>query len=265
MNRKWIGLMLVVSCALSSLAQGAEDWKRREWMVGGLTREALVRRPDKVGQDAAPLVFVFHGHGGTMGHAARSFRIGELWPEAIVVCMQGLPTPGRLTDPDGKKAGWQNSPGDQGDRDVAFFDAVLASIRQEMKVDENRIYSTGHSNGGGFTCVLWAMRGEVLAAVAPSSSAAIKLRTLLKPKPMLHIAGENDPLVKYEWQTATIDLVKKLNSCGAGRAWELDANCTVFPSETGNSVVTAIHPGGHEFPKEAPGVIVKFFKGQKKH
>ena len=264
MNRFVTGLMLVMSSALACLAQGADNWTRREWKVGDVAREALVHRPKDLGTNGSPLVFVFHGHGGTMGHAARTFRIEELWPEAIVVCMQGLETPGRLTDPEGKKPGWQNTPGDQSDRDVAFFDAVLATVRKEMRVDEKRIYSTGHSNGGGFTCLLWAMRGEVLAAVAPSGSAAVRLRPLLKPKPMLHIAGEEDPLVKFEWQKATIELVKKMNSCGVGRAWELDANCTFYPSETGNPVVTAIHPGGHEFPKQAPEVIVKFFKSHVK-
>ncbi len=52
------------------------------------------------------------------------------WPEAIVVYMQGLNTPGALTDPDGKRPGWQKTFGDQGDRDLKFFDAVLATLRK---------------------------------------------------------------------------------------------------------------------------------------
>jgi polyhydroxybutyrate depolymerase len=33
-----------------------------------------------------------------------------------------------LTDPDGKNVGRQSGPGDQKDRDLKFFDAVLASL-----------------------------------------------------------------------------------------------------------------------------------------
>ena len=35
------------------------------------------------------------------------------WPEAIVVYMQGLNTPGVIGDREGKKSGWQKSTGDQ--------------------------------------------------------------------------------------------------------------------------------------------------------
>lgn len=128
------------------------------WTVGELTREALVYLPSKKSDDAAPVVFGFHGHGGSSQNAARSFGFEKLWPEAIVVYMQGIPTPGRLTDPEGKRNGWQSDAGDQGDRDLKFFDAVLATLREKYKVDDRRIYSSGHSNGGGFTYLLWAKR-----------------------------------------------------------------------------------------------------------
>jgi polyhydroxybutyrate depolymerase len=248
----------------ATIAHGTEAWIARSWTVDGVTREALISRPVSKGESPSPLVFAFHGHGGNMKNATRMFPIRELWPEAIVVCMQGLNTPGRLTDPEGKKPGWQSSAGDQGDRDLKFFDAVLATMKVEHPIDERRIYSTGHSNGGGFTYLLWAMRGDVFAAMAPSASAATRSRTLLKPKPLLHIAGETDPLVKYEWQKATIQAVRVINGCGEGKAWELDPNCTIYPSASGNPVVTAIHPGDHGFPRQAPAVIVKFFKSQVK-
>ena len=106
----------------------------------------------------------------------------ELWPEAVVVYMQGLSTPGRLTDPEGKKPGWQSAAGDQGDRDLKFFDALLATLKQEYKIDERRIYSTGHSNGGGFTYLLWSARPNMFAAVAPSAAVAARQLKDLKPK-----------------------------------------------------------------------------------
>ncbi len=238
----------------------AAEPRPQEFTVDGVKRQAMVYAPESAKEAPAPLVFVFHGHGGNMRNTIRSFHIHELWPEAVVIYPQGLNTPGRLTDPEGKKPGWQSGPGDQGDRDLKFFDAMLAEAKARVKIDDKRIYSTGHSNGGGFTYLLWAMRGEVFAAMAPSGAAAAKSRDLLKPKPVLHIAGEKDPLVKYEWQKLMIDGLLKLNQCGEGGAWEKNEKCTAYPSAIGAPVVTAIHPGGHEFPKQAPAVIVQFFQ-----
>lgn len=244
--------------------QGAESLVKREWLVDGVLREALMVVPEGATKQPVPVIFAFHGHGGTMQSAARSFPLADFWPEALVVYMQGLKTPGKLTDPDGTRPGWQHGAEDQGGRDLKFFDAVLASLRAEYKVDENRIYSTGHSNGGGFTFLLWAERGELFAAVAPSASSGGRYMRGIKPKPVLHIAGEADELVKYSWQVMTMDYLRRLNGCGEGVAWELDENCTFYPSASGTPVVTAIHPGGHGFPKQAPEVIVKFFKQHRK-
>jgi polyhydroxybutyrate depolymerase len=204
------------------------------------------------------VVFAFHGHGGGMRNAARSFGFHRAWPEAIVVYLQGLPTPGRLTDPMGLRNGWQARPGDQGDRDLKFFDTVLASLKKDYKVDERRIYCTGHSNGGGFTYQLWAVRGDVFAAVAPCAAVGPPEMRNAKPKPVMHVAGEMDPLVKFEWQRRQIDQVKLLNGCGEGTMWA--PLCTLFASKGGTPVVTMIHPGGHTFPREAPELIVRFFK-----
>ena len=115
----------------------------RTWDVDGVKREAIVHVPAKKSDAKLPLVFDFHGHGGTAKNAARTHHIHETWPEAVVVYMQGLNTPGKLTDPEGKKSGWQSGPGDQKDRDLKFFDAVLTSMKKDYPIDENRILRDG--------------------------------------------------------------------------------------------------------------------------
>lgn len=249
--------LLLPLLATLNLAAGAADLTRREWNIEGVSREALVYVPPAAKTTPGPVVFAFHGHGGTMKHASMTFAYQRHWPEAITVYMQGLNTPGALTDPEGKKPGWQKTVGDQNDRDLKFFDAVLATLKKDYRVDEKRIYATGHSNGGAFTYLLWAARGDVLAAVAPSGAAA-RRQMNLKPKPVLHVAGENDPLVRFEWQKRTMDAVRQLNGCGEGKPWA--EHCTLYPSKTGTPLVTCINPGGHQFPQEAPPLIVKFFK-----
>jgi polyhydroxybutyrate depolymerase len=41
----------------------------------------------------------------------------------------------------------------------------------------------------------------------------------LKPKPLLHTAGENDPLVWFAWQQRMMDELRKLNGCQDGQPW----------------------------------------------
>jgi polyhydroxybutyrate depolymerase len=256
---------LLLACAPGGPAQDATNsnlppgFQRWELTVDGVAREALVYLPANAKERPTPVVFVFHGHGGSARNAARGFAINQRWPEAISVYMQGLNTPGRLTDPQGKVPGWQKTLGDQQDRDLKFFDAVLVRLKQDCKVDAKRIFATGHSNGGGFTYLLWAERGDTFAAVAPSSGVAAQSLPKLKPKPAMHLAGENDLLVRFEWQKRCMEAVRKLNGCDAeGKPWE--KYCTLYPSKTGTPVVTFIHPGGHALPASASATIVKFFQ-----
>lgn len=244
----------------------AASLERQTWTVEGVTREALVRVPDKIPAGGAPLVFAFHGHGGAMRQASRSFPIHEKWPEAIVVYPQGLPTVGQLTDPKGEKAGWQGRAGLEGDRDLKFFDAMLADLRKRYAVDAKRVYSTGHSNGGGFTYLLWAERGEAFAAMAPSASLIGRGGgwQKLKPKPVIHIGSPQDELVKFEWQERMLDLVLKLNGCGALKPDAM--GLTEYPSKSGNDVAVFLHAGGHKYPGDtAPELIVKFFQAHPAH
>ncbi len=256
----------IVSTAAPSTEAISAGLVHREFMVDGLRREALLYVPSTAASNVTPLVFVFHGHGGSSTNTARSFAIHRHWPEAVSVYMQGLKTPGRLTDPEGRRTGWQKWQGDQKDRDLKLFDAVVKQLSNEYRIHPKRIYSTGHSNGGAFTYLLWQTRGDILAAVAPSAAAGPFLdRMNLRPKPVLHLAGEKDALVKYEWQQKTMEAIRRINGCDSrGKPWEgkLSAPgvCTIYPSQSGAPVWTFIHPGAHGFPAAGPALIAGFFK-----
>jgi polyhydroxybutyrate depolymerase len=257
-------IILLLGSARFAIAQSPDsatdsEFEHWEFKVEGVTREALAYIPPTAKEKPAPVVFVFHGHGGRAQNAARMFAMNRHWPEAISVYMQGLNTPGRLADKEGKAPGWQKGLGDQEDRDLKFFDAVLARLKKDYKVDAKRIFSTGHSNGGAFTYLLWAERGDVLTAIAPSAGMTTESLPKLKPKPIMHIAGEKDALVKFEWQERTIAAVRKINGCESeGKSWDKD--CTIYSSKTGTPVIAYIHSGGHVVPPAAPALLVKFFK-----
>ena len=258
---KAIRLLLVSALWIVSFSQvrAADELPVRIWQVDGVTREALLHTPPTAAAVPAPVIFVFHGFAGFMNQAADTFDYHTRWPEAIVVYMQGLDSPGMRRGSKVQKPGWQRDVGVLDDRDLKFFDAVMASLSQDYKVDEKRVYAAGHGSGGAFTYVLWAARGQRFAAMAPSSTiAGLAQLNELKPKPVLHLAGENDSLAKFDWQKLTMEGLRKLNRCGEGRPWE--NCCTLYPSDIGAPVVTYIHPGRHEFPTNAAAVIVKFFK-----
>lgn len=247
----WLAAMLVA-------VVGRADLLERSWNVDGVSRTALVRLPANLSAEA-PLVFVFHGHGGSMRNAARSMPLHEVWPEAVVVYPQGLPTPGQLTDKEGRRTGWQASAGSQGDRDLKFFDAMLADLTQSQPINPRRIYATGHSNGGGFTYLLWAERGDVFAALAPSSALLARGFNQFKPKPVFHVASPSDPLVKFAWQEKMLEHVLRLNQCGPLRTDVMGA--TRYASKSGHEVVVFLHPDGHRYPTDAaPALIAKFFQ-----
>lgn len=82
----------------------------------------------------------------------------------------------------------------------------------------------------------------------------------LKPKPVLHIAGRNDPLVKFAWQEAMMTAIKKVNHCESPPSKWAEGLCEVYASKLSMPLVTYIHDGDHKFPQAAPALIVKFFK-----
>lgn len=73
--------------------------QKMEWQVGDDMRSALVYIPEKAKAEPVPIIFAFHGHGGSMYNIYRTRRFDQLWPDAIFICPQGLNTPGKLTDP----------------------------------------------------------------------------------------------------------------------------------------------------------------------
>jgi len=245
----------------TALAADKVELKKVTWKVGDDTREAMVYNPSG---KAKPVIFAWHGHGGTANFSVRKFDFHTLWPEAVVIYPQGLPTPAPLVDPDGKRSGWQKSVGDQGDRDLKFFDAMLKTCLDDYGADEKRVYSTGHSNGGFFTYLLVAARPGKLAAIAPiAGTITPKFTKDLKPIPVLHVAGEKDPLVKFDAQQKTIEHMRELNKCDK-EGKEAGKFCTEYQSKDGPPVIAYLHPGGHEMPSGSPERIVKFFKDLEK-
>ncbi len=270
--RRFFLVLLTVLCAASLSAQGKirellsgrapEGFVEKTWTIDGVKRTALVRVPSGATGQLA-VVFGWHGHGGRSTHSAGRWGYAEIDTTSILVFPQGLPTVSPLVDKEGRMPGWQTSVDSEGGRDMKFFDAMLADLKQKHAIDERRIFSMGHSNGAAFSYLLWQARPDVLAAIG---SVAGSMRGDGKPTtslPVIHVAGEKDPLVKFAWQKATFAAVRRINGCSEeGRPWAKEGvlEATLYPSSKGAPLVTAIHAGGHEYAKGSTELIVRFFK-----
>lgn len=270
--RRFFLVLLTVLCAASLSAQGKirellsgrapEGFVEKTWTIDGVKRTALVRVPSGATGQLA-VVFGWHGHGGRSTHSAGRWGYAEIDTTSILVFPQGLPTVSPLVDKEGRMPGWQTSVDSEGGRDMKFFDAMLADLKKEHAIDDRRIFSMGHSNGAAFSYLLWQARPDVLAAIG---SVAGSMRGDGKPTtslPVIHVAGEKDPLVKFAWQKATFAAVRRQNGCSdEGRPWAKEGvlEATLYPSSKGAPLVTAIHAGGHEYAKGSTELIVRFFK-----
>jgi len=258
-----LGILMAIAL-LTASACTAVAQTTMTWTIDGVKRQALVFAPKPTTSEIKhPLVLGFHGHGGNMNAAAQGMHIQNLWPEAIVVYPQGLPTP-TVIDPQGLRPGWQNERGQQGDRDLKLFDEIVATMRQRFSVDEKRIYSTGFSNGGVFSYLLWAERGKIIAAIGECAGRLFPSEHPVEPRAVLVIAGRADTTNPFALQQQSIETARQVDSAtGPGQA--CGQNCTFYTSTTQTPVKTFIHPGGHVYPPWAPDRIVEFFKAHKQN
>jgi len=257
-------LMLAAAALGAQRAAAAPSPTVMKWMIGGVERRGLVFAPaalPRIGMGTIakrPLVFAFHGHGGTARGASLSMRLQARWPEAIVVYLQGLPTASPI-DPQGRLPGWQREAGENGDRDLKLVDAALASLREQFPVDDTRIYATGFSNGAFFTYLLWAARGKTFAAFAPCAGLLGADLHPAEPRPVLAIGGENDRLVTFDRWQQTLATVRGIDGAAAAGA-PCGSGCTRYPSAKNAPVEAITHPGGHVYPPWAAEKVVAFFK-----
>ena len=275
-----LSFLLVTGALAQERAQGRDlrgsnshELTLRDFQVGWDEREALVAIPTGAlrkeevveGENAgpgAPLVLVFHGHGGNAKGMARSVPVHKHWPEAVVVYPQGLKTPGPLGDPEGKKSGWRVIPGEEPNRDVALVDQILKDLGQELVLDPKRMHSTGHSNGAGFTYLLWRERGEVFASFAPSAgrgSIALEGEELV-PRPLLHFGSPSDRVVRWTWQESALKDLRLLHRCAEPEPWEPVEGVVRYASPTGAHVYLLEHDGGHRMFPGLAGIVTTFFR-----
>src|SRR5438552_155813 len=180
--------------------------------VDGVRRTALVEPGRAAVATPSPLVIYFHGLGGN-SHEGFDLGIAKAWPEATVVCPQGL----RIPTPEaggGSEIGWQLFPGERNDEDIRFVEALIQQVGTTHSIDERRVYATGFSRGAIFCELLLATRPQLFAAFAPVSGfSAPHLRWASLPRAVLITHGANDDTVPLSLAELVRDHIRRVNGC----------------------------------------------------
>lgn len=181
--------------------------------VDGTARHVLLKVGDQLAAPP-PVVFAWHGFGDSPWSAKASLASEPGWRDAIIVAPQGGP---RTFDQFGPtpRAGWQVRAGELGDRDLAFFDAIVAELARRGCLDRDRVYSTGFSNGGFFTNVLACHRAEVLAAVAPAGGGGPFDTCEDSRVPTLITHGRKDRVVPFTMAETSLKRWAARNGCSS--------------------------------------------------
>ncbi len=234
----------VIGLTACSPAMGADDptWTPAKPMhgvfanetiqVGDAMREYRLIVPKSVDlAKPAPLVIAFHG---------MLIDSKDLMPKYTKLDETAEKHKFIVVFPNAVGRSWGLAP-DKVKNDLAFFDALVAHLTTRYKIDPNRVYVLGMSNGGYFAHLVGKERSKTVAAVA-SHSGPLGLQTLAGVRadrkfPVLIIHGDNDRILPVEWARENRDkyereghTVKYIELAGQGHMWATkdDINETIW-------------------------------------
>jgi polyhydroxybutyrate depolymerase len=190
----------------------------------GEVREYHVRVGPKA-TAGAPVLIVFHAWGGRESSLELRFDPDRYWPEAVVIAPEGLPRMLPAAGPR-RRPGWQFVQGEYGDRDIAFFDALLEEVEERFCIDPERVTLAGFSNGGSFAHLLGCLRADKIAGIAPVSSAGPPLeQACTGAVPVMIQHGRDDKVVPLSAGITSFARWAHNNSCDAPPD-DLDRGCS---------------------------------------
>jgi polyhydroxybutyrate depolymerase len=221
-------LIAVIAVAVRAAEPKPGDFESESIKVGRDTREYRLVVPKSIDlTKPAPLVVAFHG---------MLIDSKDVMPKYTKLNETAEKHKFLIAYPNAIDKSWGLAPG-KVEKDLAFFDALLSKVSADYKVDPDRVYVLGMSNGGYFAHLVGKERSKTVAAVA-SHSGPLGLQTLggIKAErkfPVLIIHGDQDRILPVEWARDNRDRyrkegheVKYVEVPGMGHVWahKVDVN-----------------------------------------
>jgi len=258
-----ISLIFLACVAFPALAQVQSLVHKEE------KRRYLVYAPPSYAgqpQKAFPVVFNFHGSGMTMAEQMLYTQMNRAADRHQFVVVYPL----------GIKQDWNVGFGMsylEGSDDIGFTEALLARLKQDYRVDGQRVYAAGLSRGGFFALRIAAELPQLFAAVASVGGPMPEPVVLHHANPgrigVLLIHGTADQVVAYAGKPtgylsaeASYDYWLKRNGIGTAGASRrvIDADtgdgAKVSWVEHGNGkqrvALATVEEGGHTWPGADP-------------
>ena len=166
-----------------------------------INREYILYVPSSYdGTSAVPILFNFHGFGGSasqfmqeadMRSLAEADTFILIYPQGS--CLDGL-------------SHWNACPlgGDNKSDadDFGFIESMITEISSQYNLDMERIYAAGYSNGGMMAYGLANYKSDLIAAVASVSGVMLDCTgPTTHPMPVVHLHGTSDSVVSYNGST----------------------------------------------------------------
>ena len=250
----WRGfsVWIVCSCLLNS-AVFSQTTTTLTFQVGGKTRHVIFHVPG--GADKPPVVFFIHGANGS-GPAFEKETKGDALADkekfiAVYPSASGTGSAGIWDD----MSGTGNYP---------FFLAILDTLDARYRIDRNRVYMTGFSQGGFISFVAGCKYSSVFAAIAPVSGHAGTSCTLERPVPVFMTFGAQEGASSF---LNDLNVWLKLDSCpSTPEVTDLGSGVskvTYGPCAQGTYVVMdSISGQGHQWPNKMNWAeqVWEFFK-----
>ncbi len=204
------GVLLAAGLQLPNTQAAQQDALPRRALAEGeleelrvLGRKVLVYLPPAYASSAAlPLVLALHGGGGNAQLMAEDKRYGWRQQADLGGFIVAFPN-GASRLPGGRLASWNAGAccgyaRDQKSDDVAFIRAVVAALKERLRVDSERVFATGMSNGGMMAHRLACDAADLFRAVAAvAGTDATERCQPSRPIPVLHIHARDDDHVLY--------------------------------------------------------------------
>jgi polyhydroxybutyrate depolymerase len=193
--------------------------------VGLKTREYRLVVPDSVNlSKSAPLVVAFHG---------MAIDNKDVMPKYTKLNETAERHQFIMVYPNAVGGSWGIAP-DKVTNDLALFDALIAKLSAQYRIDPDRIYVLGMSNGGYFAHLTAKERSRTVAAVA-SHSGPLGLQAFFgvgadRKFPVMIIHGDRDGIFPVSFARENRDKyaregheVKYVEVAGLGHMWATDA------------------------------------------